>query len=103
MKRSLSEILRRGSESAVGEGWWRERSGRWGGEGGGGWGAGGGRGAHGASSPWGAWLPLARMGEGAYDELSTVSLPLIVQAAITARGGGFLQSEVGEEGVSSLR
>ena len=44
------------------------------------------------------------MGEGAYDELSTVSLPLIVQAAITARGGGgFLQSEVGEEGVSSLR
>ena len=42
------------------------------------------------------------MGEGAYDELSTVSLPLIVQAAITARGGGFLQSEVGEEGVSSL-
>ena len=43
------------------------------------------------------------LGEGAYDELSTASLPLIVQAAITARGGGFLQSEVGEEGVSSLR
>ena len=59
--------------------------------------------AHGASSPGGAWLPLARMVEGALHMMSTVSLPLIVQAAITARGGGFLQSEVGEEGVSSLR
>ena len=43
LKRFLNEILRRGSESAVGEGWWRERRGRWGGEGGGGWRAGGGR------------------------------------------------------------
>ena len=43
------------------------------------------------------------MGEGALRMMSTVSLPLIVQAAITARGGGFLQSEVGEEGVSSIR
>ena len=45
--------------------------------------------------PWQGWERVHMM--------STVSLPLIVQAAITARGGGFLQSEVGEEGVSSLR
>merc|ERR1719192_1543813 len=47
VKRILSEILRRGSESAVGEGWWREHHGRWGGKGGGGCGAGGGRGGGG--------------------------------------------------------
>ena len=39
--------------------------------------------------PWQGWERVHMM--------STVSLPLIVQAAITARGGGFLQSEVGEE------
>ena len=51
----------------------------------------------------GALASYGKDGRGcvAYDELSTVSLPLIVQAAITARGGGFLQSEVGKEGVSS--
>ena len=43
--------------------------------------------------PWQGWERVHMM--------STVSLPLIVQAAITARG--FLQGEVGEEGVSSIR
>ena len=66
VKRFLSEILRRGSESAVGEGWWGERSGRWGGEGGGGWGAGGGQGGRGGGGVGGGgggggerWLLLA--------------------------------------------
>ena len=43
--------------------------------------------------PWQGWERVHMM--------STASLLLIVQTAITARGGGFLHSEVGEEGVSS--